>query len=178
MKKQNDDTAESYRSPTAYEVEQIAKCAKKRDASVGRTCKAVSVVLVLVGVLMMGAIVADISTHALFTAIVGLLSFLLAYLLMQSKRIYTEEAEAFASGRFLVVDGIVAKMETNPDTPGCCNIWFVSNDKSVNEGWFRVRQEDVAIATAVKLVVGGKKHRVRRVFSDFMLTEEGIELHW
>ena len=169
----------SYRTPTDYEKERIAAYFRAYYASSIKCGKVMSRVLTVVGLLMMGSIGLDTNKTTGVSIAVGLLCFFLVYKFVRSKNRCIAENQAFAAGRFSVADGVVTKIETNLDTPGCCNICFLSDDGEISGGWLRVREENVAIGSHILLMRPEDKCSFPVfAFSDFMLTDEGIKLHW
>ena len=170
----------AFRRPNSREVEQIAKYIKAYCKSKMKTCKCMSIILAVVGLILASAICTGVNKSSLFSVFLGCICFLLVFKFAKSKKHCTAEINAYSTGDFMIADGWVSKIEVNPDTPGYCNVWFISNDETINDGWFRIRQENANIGTHMMLAVLNNCKKAGSsvlAFSDFMLTEEGIDLH-
>ena len=180
MRISNDSNPNALRKPSSREIEQITKYIKKYSESKIKICKRMSTVFTVVGLLLMGAIGSGVNSASIFSIILGCICFLLVFKFIKSKTICVAEINAYSAGDFMIADGKVDKIEVNIDTPGYCNVWFVSNDEAINDGWFRIRQENVSIGSSMILTVkNNNKNNGTSVFAftDFMLTDEGTNLH-
>lgn len=169
------------RIPTSEEIGQISKWIKEYNSSKIKTNKMLSTALTIIGLILVGSIGVNMDGPTIFGLFSGLICFLLVFLCIRAKNKYLNENAGFLSGEFLVIDGTVSKMETNIDTPGCINIWFLSKDQQFNDGWYRVRQENIEIGSPLILIIPNSERTKKFssiAFSEFMLTDDGIRLHW
>lgn len=169
------------RKPTLEEISRISKYVQKYNLSQIKISKALSTVFTVVGLFLTGSIGFNAGEPTIVALILGLLCFALVFIFIRSKNKCVNENIGFLSGEFFVIDGIVSKIQTNADNPGCVNVYFLSNDKEINNGWYRARQENIEIGSDLLLVIPNSKRTERfskHVFSNFMLTDDGIKLHW
>ncbi len=181
MKTTKNNNFETYRLPTSEETNKIYKWVSEYNSSKIKKNKILSTVLSVVGLVFVGSI----GVNSIETTIVGLIlcliCFFLVFLCIKEKNKCIDENAGFLSGEFLVLDGTVSKIETNIDTPGCINIWFQSKDRQFNDGFYRVRQENIEIGSPLILTFPNSERTKRFspiAFTNFMLTDEGIALHW
>ena len=181
MKTTKNNNLEAYRLPTHEETNKIYKWVSEYNSSKIRKNKVLSTMLSVAGLVFFGSIGVNSIGTTIVGLILGFICFFLVFLCIKEKNKSIDENAGFLSGEFFVLDGTVSKIETNIDTPGCINVWFLSEDQQFNEGWYRVRQEKIEIGTSIILVLPNSertKDFLSHVFSDFMLTDEGIKLHW
>lgn len=179
MKTTKMDKASLFRKPTIQETEIIVKYIRRYNASKIKICKFLSVVFTVIGLTLMGSIGIDIGETTIVTVFLGLICFLLVFLLTKYKNKCSNETDGFVAGEFLFMNGTVSKIETNIDTPGCINVFFTSTGCDEFDGWYRIRQENVEVGSKLLLLVPNSDRTngfSPHVFSEFMFTDEGSNL--
>lgn len=152
----NDFKSEA-RSPASWETEQITEIVREYNLRIAKNCKWASIVSVTIGAALIAALIGGISKESLFAAFLGCICFLIFLGFRKSKRDCEARTDIYASGNFEIVDGKVSNIETNPDTPGCCNIRFTSDGGAAIDEWFRVKQEDASIGAPALLVMASDR---------------------
>jgi hypothetical protein len=162
------------RRPTAYECERITKHIQAEYGSYLRFRVIFALILGVLGLLLMiGG-----GTAGLITGILCLIS--AGYAVYGRKRL-NNIIKTYETGNFSVLDAKVDGIIANPDQPGAYSI--KCSDKTGNQipGLFKARKEDLSVGQDiiyVKCVVDGEKNPLERVFTPYMLTDEGIKKHW
>lgn len=170
----NDFKSEA-RRPASWEAERIAEIVREYNHRTSKNCRWASVVSAAIGTALIATLVGGITKESLFAAFLGCICFLIFFSFWKSKRDCEERADIYASGNFEIVDGKISSVETNPDTPGCCNIRFTSYGGTAIGEWFRVKQEEASIGTSAILVLASDrkgKSSVAFVLPKSMLKEE------
>lgn len=166
-----------FRKPTNYERNIINKfITSKRKYSI-KLSKIMLYIFGLLALLMVWGLFMDFNLSTMTLTILFLILlvyFLNSYLKTKKKIKLIDKID------IIVLDCEIYNIETNIDTPGCCNVKIKDkNGKEYNE-YFKVRQENVQIGTRCLLVC--KKHSTDikkdsfAVFTDFMLSDEGLRL--
>jgi hypothetical protein len=105
----------------------------------------------------------------------------LVFRLIYDKKTMQERILLFENRKYRVMDGTVKRIQANPDTPGVCNVWFISSCGQECAHWRKVRQENVEMGSPLLLLSvdsGMTKRQIVWAFTPFMLTEEGSRLTW
>lgn len=165
-----------FRKPTNQERENINKfMLLKRQDSI-KLAKLMICIFTPLTLLMVSGLITDFNLSVMVLMLLFLI--LLIYFLFD----YFNKNEIKSVNKFniLVLDCEIYNIETNIDTPGCCNVKIKDkNGKEYNE-YFKVRQENVQMGTRCLLVC--KKHSTDikkdsfTVFTDFMLSDEELKL--
>ena len=166
------------RKPTMQEINQISKWIYQYNFSNVKIGEIMSVISTIVGSIFIVSAILNTSSLKILFYILGVFCYVTLYLFSSFKKKCLNINREYKNGEFLLVDGIVTKIETNIDIPGYVNIIFLSNDKKINSGWYRVRQENIKFGSPLLLVIPDPKRTKKFfpiVFSDFMLSEEGIK---
>lgn len=64
-----------------------------------------------------------------------------------------KENEIFSKGDFKICEGTIFKVKKSKEKSKYINIWFISNDKSFNNGWFKIRKDDLGEDNNIILVL-------------------------
>lgn len=122
-----------------------------------------------------------IPQHTIAGIVLGLVAYGLVFKLIYDKKIMQERISLFEQRKYRVMDGTVESVQANPDTPGVCNVRFVSVNGQGFSHWRKVRQENVEVGSPLLLLTvepGTTKGQIVWAFTPFMLTEEGSKLPW
>ena len=174
----NNESA-GFRYPTEYEIQQISACIELSNSKSIRRNKRLYIFFMVMGVSMITT--SGTQDSPLVIVAIGFVFLALAMLCICNKKTMTMETDAVKKGSFCVRDGYISKLGANRTTTGCLNAVFISVDGTFKDGEYRVRCEQVAEGTCAILVhvyFNPQKPPHRYLFTPFMLTDEGIRLHW
>lgn len=166
-----------FRKPTNQERKIIDKfMLLKRHDSI-KLLKIIIYILTPLTLLMIFTLIIDFNLSGMVLMLlflVLLIYFLFGYFKLKN------EIKSVNKFNILVLDCEIYNIETNIDTPGCCNVKIKDiNGEKFNE-YFKVRQENIEIRSKCLLVC--KKHSSNAkkdsfaIFTDFMLSDEGLKL--
>lgn len=166
-----------FRKPTNQERENINKfMLLKRQDSI-KLAKLMIYIFTPLTLLMIFSLIIDFNLSIMVLMLlflVLLIYFLFGYFKLKN------EIKLINKFNILVLDCEIYKIETNIETPGCCNVKIKAiNGKEYNE-YFKVRQENVEVGSRCLLVCKKNSSDVKKgsfaVFTDFMLSEEGLKI--
>lgn len=178
MKKTSNNAFTEFRSPNSYELKQISKYFEIYYMAHIKIVKALSRIFCVLGLIFLGAIGFN-TERSMISIILGILCFIIVFLCIKTKNNYVNIISEFNNGKYVVMDGIITKMERNPDNMKCVNVWFTSNNGSYNDGWYKIREEFASVGSDIILVYlnsGSSRKPIKMAFTPFMLTDEGIKL--
>lgn len=181
MKKINLSTSKSFRNPSQTETAKVSEWIYQYSSSNIKIGKIMSIILTVIGIVFIISAVSGTTGDRIAFYILGCSCFALTYLFVRTRKNHIDINQGYKNGEFIICDGVVSKTETNMDSPGCINIWFQSKDQQFNDGWYRVRQENIEIGSPLILTIPNSERTKRFspiAFTNFMLTDEGIALHW
>lgn len=165
-----------FRKPNEQERKSISCYFQNVFQGTIRTCKNVSTILCVIGVLAMGSY----GINGVVGIGIGLLAFAAAFAAIWTKKKYEGNIQILKNGQFQVLEGKVIEMSTNTEYPGVANVRFQSVQGEVMEMLCTVRMENLQIGTPLLLAYVDKstiKGGISRAFTPYMLTEEGMK-HW
>ncbi|MCD7893378.1 MAG: hypothetical protein LUG60_06710 [Erysipelotrichaceae bacterium] len=175
MSRININNLDGIRRPTLDEINKITRYYEHLYQTNDRTHKTLIVVFSVLGIVSMFAY----TTSGLGAIVVGIIFLTIAFQLIRG--VFEAEAHlnVFRSGDFIVIPGSVYKIMTDTtDLPGVSDVWFMSlGGKKLNLE-FQVRRTDLQIGTPLLLIHVDEdkiKHGLTRVFTPFMLSEEGLK---
>lgn len=166
-----------FRKPTNQERKIINKFMLLKRKDTIKLCKIMIFIFTFLTLLMFVGSFGDFNLSAISLTIIFLallILFLIPYLKAKN------EIKSINDFIILVLECTIYKIETNPDTLGCCNVKIRNKNGEGIKGWFRARIENVNIGDKCLLVC--KKHpmNVKKdsfvIFTDFMLSEEGLKM--
>jgi hypothetical protein len=162
------------RRPTARECERVTQHIQTEYASKIRFRGRIASALCVAGLVFMGG-------AGLAGIFVGIVCFVAAFFSVYGKNQLKRIIKNFETGNFYVLDAVVLEITANPDNPGISNVRCGDRNGNQIPGLFRARQEGLAVGANILYVRGifeGEKHPLERVFTPYMLTDEGIKKHW
>jgi hypothetical protein len=165
------------RRPTARECERITQHIRTEYSSKIRFRGRVGSALCIAGLIFMCSTTADCLTGIFL----GIVCFVAAFFSVYGKNRLKRIIKNFEAGNFRVLDAVVLEITANPSTPGVSNVRCGDRNGHQIPGLFRARQEDLAVGANILYVCGtfeGEKRPMERVFTPYMLTDEGIKKHW
>ncbi|MCC8029664.1 MAG: hypothetical protein LIO75_07720 [Lachnospiraceae bacterium] len=167
------EQAAGMRNPTAEETGKIARyyqfLYKKRIL----LCKRLSTIFIVLGLLCLFGYTAG----GWVSVVVGIVFFLLAFLMVRGKNEAKSLICIFEQGRFRVFSGSVYEISRNADFPDMHNVKFRADAGWETDSWSAVRSRDLRIGTPLLLVYVDRqtaRHEIRQMFTPFMLTEEAL----
>ena len=113
--------------------------------------------------------------------LLALISYILVFKLIYDSKTMRVILQGFQDVRFRVLDGTVSAIQLNPTTPGAWNVRFTSLYGQTCDRWFLAREEGLEMGSPLLLVTvdwDAVKKDITRVFTPFMMTEEGSRKHW
>ena len=168
-----------FRKPTQYEVEQISKSFGNYYSFNVKMGKCASTILAVIGaIILMNVGNGNFGTR-LVSCVCSVICFLMTYKMIKSKNDAVEKLKEYQQGHFWVLEGYAERVERSSDMPGCFDVWFVSDDNSYHSPCHSVRMENMQKGSRLLLVQpnsAGEKAGDTYVFSEFMLTNEGVKL--
>lgn len=178
MRVPNNYDITAVRNPTNKEIEQISKYVCIYFSKRARFALPFAVILAVIGLISASSIISGISTTSVLTAVIGLCCVAVSAKMISDKKHFTAVTKTFASGNFLVIDGRVTKIESNPDMAGCANVRFASHNGTESKNWYRVRKEHLAVGIPLIVTVyyDSRQKPFEFAFTEYMLTEEGLSL--
>lgn len=166
-----------FRKPTNQERENINKfMLLKRQDSI-KLAKLMICIFTPLTLLMVSGLITDFNLSVMVLMLLFLI--LLIYFLFDYFKV-KNEIKSVNKFNILVLDCEIYNIEINIDTTGCCNVKIKDKKEKEYNEYFKVRQENVEIGTKCLLVC--KKHPSNAkkdsfgVFTDFMLSDEGLKL--
>lgn len=168
-----------FRKPTQYEVEQIAKSFGNYYSFNVKMGKYSSTIFAVIGAIMLMNVGNGNLGTRIISCVCSGICFLLMYKMIKSKNDTVEELKEYQQGQFWVLEGYAERVERSSDMPGCFNVWFVSDDNTYHSPCHSVRMENMQKGSKLLLVQpnsAGIKTGFAYVFSEFMLTDEGVKL--
>lgn len=168
-----------FRAPTDYEIKKISYALSiSNKKHIKRNNLIATIFAVLSGFAILSIDFSKIG-DSLFSLFLLIVSLACTFMFVSLKKTSQKEIMIFEDGSFKVLDGYISKTSPNLETNGCVNVWFESDTYS--NGWYKVRIENVEIGTKAILVkpdVQLTKRLQCYVFTPFMLSDEGVKLHW
>lgn len=165
------------RSPTPEEHSILTRIFHHHFSSTGRTASRISTVLCVVGIFLTGSY----NSNGLFAVFLGLLCFVFSFVLLYEKKKTKMIADRIEVGNFLVTEGSVYEYHNDWRTAHSYSVRFLSNHGQHLNKWYAARCEEVTNGTPLLLVYVSNSpiKRINAwVFTPFMLTNEGIKMHW
>lgn len=178
MKNISDGKYTGFRYPTSGEMNQISQWFEVYYNALIKLAKTLRRIFCVVGLFFCGSLGFN-SEVSITSIVVAIVCFVIVLYCIKAKNNYTNIISEFKSGRFVVMEGIISKMETNPEYMNCVNVRITSVNSSCSEEWYRVRKEFVSIGSSIILVCSNSnniKKTIKMAFTPFMLTDEGIKL--
>jgi hypothetical protein len=164
------------RSPSEYEQRKISAYIQAEFSQKIRFRKGFSVAFLVLGLILLCGIQESRFAGALLG--IGCLAAAVCTLLgiPRLRRII----HTFAEGDFQVLDCVVLDIQPNPNEPGASNVQCGVPGSKPIPGLFRARKEELKTGMQILYItaeIRGDKKPMERVFTPFMLTEEGIQKH-
>lgn len=117
-------------------------------------------------------------TNGSFAVFTGLISIAGILGMIWTKRSYRKNIQPFLIGDFHLLEGKVSEISTNMEYPGAVNVRFQSAEGETWNMVGTVRKEGVQIDSPLLLVYAENaavKEGISRVFTPYMLTDEGMK---
>ncbi len=168
-----------FRHPTEYEIQRVSACIELSNNKSIRRNKRLKIFFMAMGIFMVTT--SGTQDYPLVIISIGIVCLLLGLLCVFNRKTLIMENNAVKKGNFYVRDGYISKLEANATTTGCLNAVFTSVEGTFTDRYYRVRTEQVTEGTPAILVhiyYDPAKAAHKYLFTPFMLTDEGIRLHW
>lgn len=175
MKRIKSNNNSHFRVPNAYEVAYISRWFVAQNNAQIKFNKGLSTVFAITGVCLSGLVSTADGESVVVLIFCALACFLGVFFSIKSKKDFYSLSKDICSGKFLLINGTVQKVESGAEKANCVRIWVLSDDLRYNDGWFRVRYEDVRVGTPVLLVCYEFKGKQKyRALTPFMLSDQGL----
>lgn len=165
------------RLPTQAEAEGIAAFTGAYYASRIRLGRGLSSVLSVLG----AAFCFMYEQAGIAMLVFALICFALVFVVVYDKRSLSEKAAVYAQRRYLVLDGVVSRLQGSPELGGVCNAWVVTRHGQALPRMFRVLKNHAGSTMPVIVACAPDHHGINRAvwaFTPYMLTAEGARNHW
>jgi len=163
------------RRPTPDEVYKITRYYEHLYGKNIRRNKTLSTVFIVLGLFCM----CGYTVSGVVSIVVGVIFFAIAFGFIKGKNEAKAKLNVFRSGDFTVIPGSVCEIKT--DTTGMLGVSvvrFISHGGKKPDAQFEVRRTQLQVGTPLLLIHVDEdkiRHGLTRVFTPFMLTEEGLE---
>ncbi len=175
MKIINTDNNSPFRAPNVYETAYISRWFVAQDNAQIKFNKGLSAFFSITGVCLSGLVPAAEGESIVILILCAFACFLGVFFSIKSKKDFYSLSKDICSGKFLLINGTVQKIESGAEKANCVRIWVLSDDMRFNDGWFRVRYEDIRTGIPVILVCYEFKGKQKyRALTPFMLSDKGI----
>ena len=169
-----------FRFPTEEEIRAVSSYMKSYFGSAMRISRTMGIVLAFLAIFMLlGFFQRKTAAGKLGAAVFCIVCAAGAFYAWRTNALTAKSLRVFEEGLFQAIDGSVAGIESVSDNPGFRNVYFMSSRGERADGIFRVRAEKLEEGTPLLLVYVSETEYPQsgdfvRVFTPFMLTEEGI----
>lgn len=168
-----------FRRPTDREIKCISAAIANGNKKRIKWNGFIAIVFGVLAGLAILSIIFSLFSNLLLPFLILAASIVCVFRFVGFQRIHKDECEVYKTGNFKVIDGTISEIATNSKTIGCVDVWFES--EMFGNGWYKVLSENVEIGTSALFVrpnIQVTKRLQCYVFTPFMLTEEGVKLHW
>ncbi|MCD7884793.1 MAG: hypothetical protein LUI87_13980 [Lachnospiraceae bacterium] len=163
------------RRPTPDETYKITRYYEHLYGRNGRTNRILGKVFIVLGFVFICGYMVSGAASIVF----GVIFFAIAFGFIKGKNEAKADLNVFRSGDFIVIPGSVCEIKT--DTTGMLGVSvvrFISHGGKKLDAQFEVRRTQLQMGTPLLLIHVDEdkiRHGLTRVFTPFMLTEEGLE---
>lgn len=170
------------RAPTPKEKELISKHIKTYYKSNKKYGKILNIIYLIFGIVFIlnGLLNQGSSNDIMFSLVLVVIFILGEILIKRSINNQDKKIHIFDTSDFQVADGTATDITTNAEYPGVDNVRFCDKHGEIYPSIYRVRQEELETGTPLLFLYINKEksptgREFTRVFTPYMLTDEGIE---